>query len=59
MAVLGVYVALIDARRSSKAVPLTADAVSLYLNPFLPYKWISIALGIIGTAIWGYADLWL
>lgn len=59
MAVLGVYVALIDARRSSKVIPLTADGVSLYINPFLPYKAISIALAAIGTVVWGYADLWL
>lgn len=52
--VLGAYVAYIDVLRSNKYI----DG-RLYMNPKLPYKWMSLLLVVVGTGIWGYGDLLL
>jgi hypothetical protein len=56
--VLGVFVAFVDARRSVKFIQLKGG-YQRFENPELPYKNIAIALAIVGTVIWGYADIWL
>jgi len=52
--ILGAYVAFVGTRRSFKVI----DG-SLYMNFALPYALISIALIVVGTLIWGYADIFL
>ena len=52
--VLGGYVAYVDAKKSFK---LIND--SLFINPNLPYKVLSVLMIFVGTILWGYADLWI
>lgn len=52
--VLGAYVAYRDAKQSVKFIEQ-----DLYMNFKLPYRFISVAMVVGGTVIWGYADLLL
>jgi ABC-type nickel/cobalt efflux system permease component RcnA len=52
--VLGAYVAFRDAKKSTQCI---GDAI--YINRDLPYGLISVAMVVVGTLVWGYADLLL